>query len=608
MEDPRKPATPVISTPSSSRRFASISKNGSFMVDGSPLNEDFVIPPAPTPQVLPSPLLTQQEQSFLRKRLEECPTWIVDKLRQEMVRRKEIEDAWVANFVRLERYTEELRVWKKNVVKQLEEQRAKNYDYIIALKQQSEEETAKLKTQLIQREEELKSKDDQIAKLTEQLAHSTTAPSVPNASVVPPHQAAIQLPVVRVQSNQQIIAVKFNPKVVHWLDYPAKSEALLELLMMPDMMLCNAIIDSATTKQLDDLVKPLLHLFESRNRTAHLFQFVIDKEVQKTKTDATLFRSNSLTSRMMTFYTSMGGIPYLSSILRTYISDIVKNNENLEVDPNKTLEGQDPDKNLQKLQEISQQFLDTMLDSLDAIPLQFRELCLFLTQSISRKFPEDPLSGVRNFIFLRYICPAILSPPDEFAIPPMKEEARRTLILISKVIQNTVNGVEFKEPYMRALNSFVKENAARVKQFLQKIGEPASAASRPAIINKTMSGKEAWRVFNSALLEMKNTLLEKLIAQGPRAYVQPLVFKIAPRLAWIVTEISARKGKKNISSHGSQDRRSLDALDIGISPVIRSCRSHHRGERSRKNFPCVGDNFDMFRKSGKHSQISGSLY
>jgi neurofibromin 1 len=56
---------------------------------------------------------------------------------------------------------------------------------------------------------------------------------------------------------------------------------------------------------------------------------------------------------------------------------------------------------------------------------------------------------------------------------------RRTLVLISKVIQNVANEVEFgdKEAYMMPMNSFIKENVLRMKTFL---GVIASSAVPPS--------------------------------------------------------------------------------------------------------------------------------
>lgn len=120
---------------------------------------------------------------------------------------------------------------------------------------------------------------------------------------------------------------------------------------------------------LDDLAKPLIHLFEAKKQTMRLFEFVIRKEVERTKTESTLFRSNSLASKMMTHYTSMTGTPFLVQVLKDPMIEIINKNENLEVDPNRMSNADESDGNLKKLRELAQQFLDRILDSLDKTPL-----------------------------------------------------------------------------------------------------------------------------------------------------------------------------------------------------------------------------------------------
>lgn len=64
---------------------------------------------------------------------------------------------------------------------------------------------------------------------------------------------------------------------------------------------------------------------------------------------------------------------------------------------------------------------------------------------------------------------------------------RRALILISKVVQNVANEVEFgdKEAYMMPMNGFIKEYIPRMKHFLGDIsatvplGKPPSPLPRP---------------------------------------------------------------------------------------------------------------------------------
>ena len=53
-------------------------------------------------------------------------------------------------------------------------------------------------------------------------------------------------------------------------------------------------------------------------------------------------------------------------------------------------------------------------------------------------------------------------------VPTDSRDIRRSLLLITKVIQNLANNVIFgnKEPHMKVLNSFLSENSRQVAKFL----------------------------------------------------------------------------------------------------------------------------------------------
>ena len=80
---------------------------------------------------------------------------------------------------------------------------------------------------------------------------------------------------------------------------------------------------------------------------------------------------------------------------------------------------------------------------------------------------------VGGFIFLRFFCPAILSP--DSTSPPLltkvDQNLRRTLILISKSLQNLANGLDFgnKEPFMQDMNAFINDNKATVEGFFDNL-------------------------------------------------------------------------------------------------------------------------------------------
>lgn len=88
------------------------------------------------------------------------------------------------------------------------------------------------------------------------------------------------------------------------------------------------------------------------------------------------------------------------------------------------------------------------------------------------RFPDAKYTAVGAFIFLRFFCPAIVTPEAEGLVAERpSKEMRRGLLLIAKVIQNLANNVLFgaKEPYMYPLIDFLTQNIYLVTTFLREI-------------------------------------------------------------------------------------------------------------------------------------------
>ncbi|KFM78372.1 Neurofibromin, partial [Stegodyphus mimosarum] len=87
-------------------------------------------------------------------------------------------------------------------------------------------------------------------------------------------------------------------------------------------------------------------------------------------------------------------------------------------------------------------------------------MCHCLYQVLNKRFPNFPhnISAVGTVIFLRFINPAIVS-PFEMGIVDKQPSGRtkRGLMLMSKILQNIANHVEFsKEQHMLPFNDFLR--------------------------------------------------------------------------------------------------------------------------------------------------------
>ena len=94
----------------------------------------------------------------------------------------------------------------------------------------------------------------------------------------------------------------------------------------------------------------------------------------------------------------------------------------------------------------------------------------FKDQSLGKSSPEICVGGL---FFLRFICPCFVT-PERYAIASVQEitsQARRNLILISKILQNLSNHLLFskKEAFMIFCNNFLEVNQEKMKNLLKRL-------------------------------------------------------------------------------------------------------------------------------------------
>jgi len=123
---------------------------------------------------------------------------------------------------------------------------------------------------------------------------------------------------------------------------------------------------------------------------------------------------------------------------------------------------------------ICQNLLDHIFQSVDQCPLEIREVCHHFVVTVSSKFAEYRYQAVGGFIFLRFFCPACVA-PDGFGLitESPSSPARRSLVLVAKILQNLASGVLFggKEEFMSSINPFIESNLAATRDFFKKISE-----------------------------------------------------------------------------------------------------------------------------------------
>jgi len=239
----------------------------------------------------------------------------------------------------------------------------------------------------------------------------------------------------------------------------------------------------------DKIAKALVVIFQDNNKVLKLLEAFISEEVRTTETAGTLFRANSMVSKMFKFYSRLIGLPYLYITIGPELGKLIEEELGLEVDPEKMEEGKDLDEARWALMSQSQKILKQILISEEKCPPQFRTLFQHIAKCVGDRFAENMYTTIGGFIFLRLFCPAVSS-PEAYGIveEPPSADSRRLLILITKVLQNLSNDVEFgsKEPYMTKMNDFIQSNRLKLITFYEKLLKPQTKPPIPCNMPKNI--------------------------------------------------------------------------------------------------------------------------
>ncbi|XP_058269102.1 neurofibromin isoform X3 [Hemibagrus wyckioides] len=277
-------------------------------------------------------------------------------------------------------------------------------------------------------------------------------------------------------------------------------ERLVELVTMMgdqgELPIAMALANVVPCSQWDELARVLVTLFDSRHLLYQLLWNMFSKEVELADSMQTLFRGNSLASKIMTFCFKVYGAAYLQKLLEPLMRGVITSPEwqhiSFEVDPTRLEPPENLEENQRNLLQITDRFFLAIINSSSEFPPQLRSVCHCLYQAtchsllnkatvkekkenkksvVSQRFPQNSIGAVGSAMFLRFINPAIVSPYEAGILdkkPPPRIE--RGLKLMSKILQSIANHVLFtKEEHMRPFNDFVKNNFEAARRFFLDI-------------------------------------------------------------------------------------------------------------------------------------------
>lgn len=162
-----------------------------------------------------------------------------------------------------------------------------------------------------------------------------------------------------------------------------------------------------------EVAQPLVRLFTHKNLIAPIIKVLADHEISKLTDPTTIFRGNTLVSKMMDEAMRLSGLHYLHSTLRPIVELILHEKKPCEIDPTRCPKDNVIETNLNNLQDYVAKVFEAITKSAVKCPNVLCEIFHDLRECAAKHFPQNRevrYSVVSGFIFLRFFAPAILGP------------------------------------------------------------------------------------------------------------------------------------------------------------------------------------------------------
>jgi GTPase-activator protein for Ras-like GTPase/SH3 domain len=343
-----------------------------------------------------------------------------------------------------------------------------------------------------------------------------------------------------------------------------EEELALLLVTLTTESVCDWL-ESIDVASIERVAKSLIKLFVHSKRGLDVVSMLIEREVARTHSVGTLFRSNSISSHVMVAFARLYSNRWYERVLFPCVDRVCNSGRGFEIDPSRTENPMDVPPNMDNLVSTTQLFFDRITRSVDECPVVVRKVCERLVSAIAAKFPNETKIRyivIAGFVFLRLLVPVVVSPELFGYIPPrpLSENARRGLMLISKVLQCLGNQVVFgkKEEFLIPMNAFLRRHTELCHSFFDAL--PALSPDDVVESPPQLSGEEYDRVMKTLA-----RLLSLHMTSAEQALGAPMVAQISK----VLTRVQIRKARG--STIGQQPSR-RDATVALEGAVDRECR------------------------------------